>query len=208
MPCFPLDAPVCDLLSEALGCACLLAGQSELIDPSLLLLIWARLAETLLWIKKLFCSHVSRSTGLWVCGKVGWVGGCCSSKAVMRSLGRQRRVTSFTEQCKFHITFLMQPICLWTKIENVMSDLICKVFVIEAFTTRYFETIFFLLKFLKPKKYTACFWENSNANACDAWSYLYEDLSLETDWNKHCFLSVYICTGPVVVEFLVVKNKL
>lgn len=65
--------------------------------------------------------------------------------------------------------------------ENVMSDLIYKVFVTEIFTTRYFETIFSLLKFLEPKKYTGCFWGNSNANSCDAWNYPYEDLNLETD---------------------------
>lgn len=51
----------------------------------------------------------------------------CSSKVVMMSLGRLGMVTSFMEQCKFHITFLMQTIFLgaggeWTRDTHDDSD--------------------------------------------------------------------------------------
>lgn len=87
-----------------------------------------------------------------------------------------------------------------------MSDLICEAFVSEAFSI--LKHFFSLLKFLKPKKYTGCFWGKSDASSCGTWGYSYGDLKLETDGNKHCFLGVCTCTVPVVVEFLAVKCKL
>lgn len=76
------------------------------------------------------CEQINKSLSVW---RSGMGGGCCSSRAVM-SLGRQGRETGFMGQCKFHITFLKQPIFLWIKMEDVMLDLICKVFVSEVFS--------------------------------------------------------------------------
>lgn len=66
-PCFPLDAPGCALLGEAVGCACLLAGQSELTDLS-----WSSRSVAL--NKKAVlqsCEQINKSLSVWKSGMGG-----------------------------------------------------------------------------------------------------------------------------------------